>query len=270
MGLFTKRNELQDIENVFMQLATEQNYSKNEIAVYLYLLHKCNPDTLKTNCSLDTLSTELKIAVNTVKSCRDGLHDYNLLTYEKYENTPTTYFIRDLVKDPITNTEPADQDQIWDVQNVDDYKVLNESSNETKTEHSKTASFLDIDLSFVEPDLLPAYKTLIYNKSKHKIPYSQESTLELYSRISSSISIDEHKKMIFNMISSIIEGNVFSVLDDYDLSFVEDELYEVFTKHIIDEIAFGNTFSQSQLIDMYSEALANSFGDIEEFEKKLK
>jgi hypothetical protein len=267
MGIFSNAQE-----NQFEEIKGRNLLSNNELSLYKYLLDGCDRDNLQATFSLDKLSADLNLAVNTVKSCREKLKDLGLITFERLENSTTTYYIRDTLKDPIPNGNDTDQ-EIDDVE-LNENRIIPDTREKesSQVEPVNISSIKDYDLSFIEPSLLPAYKTLLLSRISYGKPLTQTALLEMYSAyIGTNMNLDSHKQEIFIIVHHFVEDQKKNaMLGNFDFSFVDDELRSDFESFIIDKISMGHTLTQEKIFMSYSDAISASMGDAEIFVKNLK
>lgn len=259
-------------ESQFEAIKSRNLLSNNELSLYKYLLEGCDRDTLQAVFSLEKLSNDLDLAVNTIKSCRKKLKELSLISFDKQENSATTYFIRDIEKDPILETEVYETEAFDSPdKNMPNSETLVQTGNETQHEDDVLITNIEnYDLSFIETELLPAYKTYLMNRIKYKTPMSSKNLLLIYSGMS-SLSINDHKQEIYNLLRHLVnDAERKKVLGKFDFSFVDQEFYEIFSYFIADKIKSGFNFDQEQLLNIYTNAVTGSLGEKECFEENLK
>ena len=234
---FKKKARLKQAAKTF-----EPDLSRNEWIVYMFLIDKCEKQSLQVSISLRQLHRQLKLAVNTIKACRKRLQAAGLLSYYQKEYETTTYEIRDLNQNPlreIPTTHNANKEQCRTV--------------------DTQAHYLDFDYSFADETVRASFTMYIKHRYENGILFDQKKLEHFYDNLIKSMGIENVKTWCSDQIFS---EEYHKLINRYKLNFVEPDVLESLQDLIWKYDRKGEPLSQREVESLYQQVFIDCEGDV--------
>ncbi len=242
---FKKKTRLKQAAKAF-----ENQLSRNEWILYMHFIANCNSHTLSCEISLRKLHDELKMAINTIKACRNSLKKYGLIDFSREQYATTCYEIRDLLQNPI-----------------------NELPQKQNTEIAKSApaekqkAYIDFNYDFVDEDLRASFilfiKHLIENEN---ISMDQDKAKRIYQNYMEVFNADEFKE---HVASQIVQDERIKCMEAYNLTHIDLSLKEIMEDIIWQHSRAQAPLSQREVDNIYMQVYINCEGNIERMQIML-
>jgi hypothetical protein len=239
-----KKSKIKQIAKKF-----ETKLSRNEWILYMHLIDESDNQTLSVQKSLKQLHTELKLAINTIKSCRLKLKDYGFIDYQRDKYEITCYKIRDLLKNPIAELPELASKQC----------IPSPTPN-------KQNSYSDYNYDFVEDDLKASFMLYVKYRIEHGDNFTQSEVKKQYDTLIYVVGFDQLKDYIS---SQIVQDEYYKVIDRYSLDFIEEDIKEDMEDIIWEHDRIQAPLSQREVENIHMTVYIDCNGKIENMKKAL-
>jgi hypothetical protein len=237
MKSFKKKSRLKQAAKAF-----ENELSRNEWILYLFLIDKSDKQSLQVSISLRQLHRQLKMAINTIKACRKRLQAAGLLSYYQKEYETTIYEIRDLTQNPLK-----------EIPNIHDA-----NKEPVRTDDSQ-AHYLDFDYSFADETVRASFTMYIKHRLENGIVFDQKKLEHFYDNLIQSIGIENVKPWCSDQIFS---EEYHKLINRYKLDFVEPDVLELLQDLIWKYARKGEPLSQREVESLYQQVFIDCEGNV--------
>lgn len=242
---FKRKTRIKKATRVF-----ENDLSRNEWILYMHLIELSDNNTLMCEISLRKLHDDLKMAINTIKSCRNNLKQYGLIYFSREQHATTRYEIHDIIQSPIVEFSKEQKS-----------KTIEQVIKQKQIEYS------EFNYDFVDEDLKASFTLFIKHLIEHEdISIDQEKVKRIYQNHMKIFNPEQFKQHI---ASQIIQDKRIKCIEAYNLTHIDLELKEIMEDIIWKYSRNEAPLNQREVDNIYMQVYIDCDGDVERMEIML-